>query len=113
MYRGGAKNHSEKKRSCLSKLKSGFLFYSTNSAHLHSNQSSIEAIFSFVRSLLRDNAGNFAKAMTTSNMLYNAKMASEKSTGYSNDDIGNENEMLKKAPFDAKTGPKRREEWLS
>jgi hypothetical protein len=79
----------------------------------HSNQSSIEAFFSFVRSLSRDNARYLAKAMTTSNMLSDSKMASKKSTGYSNDDIGSENEMLKKALFDPKTGPKRREEWLS
>ena len=40
-------------------------------------------------------------------------MASKKSTCYSNDDISNENETLKKAPYDSTTGPKRREEWLN
>ena len=80
---------------------------------LHSNQSSIEAFFSFMRSLSRDNARDISKALTTSNIQSDVKMASKKSTCYSNDDISNENETLKKAPYDSTTGPKRREEWLN
>ena len=77
---------------------------------LHSNQSSIEAFFSYVRCHSQDNARDIGKSILAHNLKGESKMASNKSTSYSNNDITDENTKI--IVFDPKVGPKRREEWF-
>lgn len=77
---------------------------------LHSNQSSIEAFFSYIRCNSKDNARDIGKSLIAHNLKGESKMASKKSTSYSNNDIPNENTTT--FDFDPKVGPKRRDEWL-
>ena len=58
---------------------------------LHSNQSSIEAFFSYIRCHSKDNARDIGKCLLAHNLKGESKMASNKSTSYSNNDITDEN----------------------
>ena len=77
---------------------------------LHSNQSSIEAFFSYIRCHSKDNGRDIGKSLLAHNLKGESKMASNKSTSYSNNDITDEN--TKTMVFDPKVGPKRRDEWF-
>ena len=99
---------------------SGFLYYakevlSTSSAisfipYLHANQSSLESIFSVIRSCKRDNAQLFERGMVGCNFRFHTKMATRAANkAYSGDQIVEENADVYSDEFDLTAGPKRRE----
>ena len=74
---------------------------------LHSNQSSIEAFFSYICCNSKDNTRDIGKSILAHNLKGKLRMASNKSTSYSNNDITHEN--TKTIDFDPKVGLKRRD----
>ena len=77
---------------------------------VHSNQSSIEVFFSYIRSNSKDNGRDIGKSLIAHNLRGESRMASARSTSYSNHDITDENTKI--IDFDPKVGPKRRNDWF-
>ena len=75
---------------------------------LYSNQSSIEAFFSYIYYNSKDNTRDIGKSILAHNLKGESRMASNKSTSCSNNDITDENTTT--IDFDPKVSPKRRDE---